>query len=211
MSVQEKQTAHDRISHLSCEVLFALARNDSALPEFRKAAVGLMLEKGCPQAKSPELILLVDEVRRGQEAKLEVEAIVESAIEQEIPDASIPFTAQSWADGYWEVYHDDDCDGVITPYPENLCLKCGMHPDLQSRGARRTSKPLPASGPFRASVTTATLMQPDVIRNAEALGDDALAETASTFNDKPIAAIQLGTNDILYNPFPDHPKNGEYE
>lgn len=52
---------------------------------------------------------------------------------------TIPFSAQSVADGHWEVYHDDDCGGVITPYPENLCLKCGMHPDFQSRGARRTT------------------------------------------------------------------------
>jgi hypothetical protein len=48
------------------------------------------------------------------------------------------FSAQAVFDGYWEIYHDDDCDGVITPYPENLCLKCGMHPDFQSRGARKT-------------------------------------------------------------------------
>jgi hypothetical protein len=50
------------------------------------------------------------------------------------------FSAQAAADGWWEIYHDDDCGGIITPYPENLCLRCGMHPDLQSRGARRTSK-----------------------------------------------------------------------
>lgn len=53
---------------------------------------------------------------------------------------NIPFSVQAVADGYWEVYHDDDCGGVITPYPGNLCLKCGMHPDFQSRGARRTGK-----------------------------------------------------------------------
>ena len=53
----------------------------------------------------------------------------------------VPWEAENaLSDGYWEVYHDDDCDGVITPYPENLCLKCGMHPDLQSRGARPTAK-----------------------------------------------------------------------
>jgi hypothetical protein len=52
----------------------------------------------------------------------------------------IPFSAEAVAAGYWEIYHDDDCGGVITPYPENLCLLCGMHPDFQSRGARRVKK-----------------------------------------------------------------------
>jgi hypothetical protein len=51
-----------------------------------------------------------------------------------------PFSAENVAAGYWEFYHDDDCDGVLTPYPENLCFQCGMHPDFQSRGARKTGK-----------------------------------------------------------------------
>jgi hypothetical protein len=93
MSVTEnKQTAHDQIAHLPGEILFSLARNDAASPDFRKAAIELMLEKGCPQANAPELALLVSEVKRGQAAKLEVESIVESAIEQEIPNPG-PFRA----------------------------------------------------------------------------------------------------------------------
>jgi hypothetical protein len=49
-----------------------------------------------------------------------------------------PYPKWDGPNEFWEVYHDDDCDGVITTYPENLCLKCGMHPDFQSRGARQT-------------------------------------------------------------------------
>jgi hypothetical protein len=117
MSVQENvQTAQEQISHLPGEVLFSLARNESASLDFRKAAIQLMLEKDCRQVNAPELALLVSEVKRGQDAKLEVEAIVESAIEQEIP------------------------------------------------------------GPFRASVTTKTMQQPDFIRNAGKLSADALGE-----------------------------------
>lgn len=91
MSVQENvQTAHEQIEHLPCQVLFSLARNESGSTDFRKAAIQLMLDKGCQQVNAPELALLVSEVKRGQDAKLEVESIVESAIEQEIPG---PFQA----------------------------------------------------------------------------------------------------------------------
>jgi hypothetical protein len=88
--IENTQTAHDQIEHLPCQVLFSLARNESGSIEFRKAAIQLMLEKGCQQVNSSELALLVSEVKRGQDAKLEVESIVESAIEQEI---SGPFRA----------------------------------------------------------------------------------------------------------------------
>lgn len=61
--------------------------------------------------------------------------------EKKITDSPYPpFSAENVAAGYWEIYHDDDCGGILTPYPENLCLKCGVHPDLQSRGARKTGK-----------------------------------------------------------------------
>ena len=56
-----------------------------------------------------------------------------------IEEIKIPFSVQAVEDGYWEIYHDDDCDGII-PVHTNVCSKCGMHPDFQSRGARRTSK-----------------------------------------------------------------------
>lgn len=54
-------------------------------------------------------------------------------------EEKVQFSAQAVEDGYWEIYHDDDCDGIIPIYT-NVCSKCGMHPDLQSRGARRTNK-----------------------------------------------------------------------
>jgi hypothetical protein len=117
MSVTETtQTAQEQIQHLPGAVLFSLARNPSASLDFRKAAIQLMIEKGCYQVNDPELALLVHEVRQSQEARSEVEAIVESAIEEEIP------------------------------------------------------------GPFRASVTTKTMQQPEIIRNAGKLASDALGE-----------------------------------
>ena len=80
-----KQSQVEQISHLPGDVLLSLARNESATREMRKAAVKLMLDKGFPQYKHPELVLLVLELRKEGEAEVEVESIVESAIEAEIP------------------------------------------------------------------------------------------------------------------------------
>ena len=92
MSVQDNvQTVSQQIEHLPGEILFSLARNESGLPEFRKAAVKIMLDKGFKQAGHPELSLFVAEIRKEQEAEGEVEAIVEAAIEQPIPPG--PFRA----------------------------------------------------------------------------------------------------------------------
>ena len=89
--VPNAQSISEQISHLPGEILFSLARNDSASPDFRKAAVQLLLEKGCHQANNPELAVMVAEVKRSYDAKVEVEAIVESAIEAELPSG--PFRA----------------------------------------------------------------------------------------------------------------------
>lgn len=75
----------EQLQNLSAEVLFSLARNDSGRPEFRKAAVELLMDGGYPQASSPELLLMVDAIKREREARGEVKAIVESAIEAPIP------------------------------------------------------------------------------------------------------------------------------
>jgi hypothetical protein len=75
----------DQISHLPAEILLSLARNESGLPEFRKAAVKILFEKNYPQARHPELALIAAEIRKEKEAEGEVEAIVEAAIEQPIP------------------------------------------------------------------------------------------------------------------------------
>jgi hypothetical protein len=89
MSVQvNAQTASDQISHLPAEILLSLARNESGLPEFRKAAVKILIEKNYPQARHPELALIAAEIRKEKEAEGEVESIVEAAIEQPIPHAN---------------------------------------------------------------------------------------------------------------------------
>lgn len=50
----------------------------------------------------------------------------------------IPFSAEAVDDGYWEIYHDDDCG--VTLDAHGKCPVCGFYPDLQSKGARRTNK-----------------------------------------------------------------------
>ena len=48
---------------------------------------------------------------------------------------------QSVADGYWEVYHDDDCGQTIPWFGgDGKCPKCGFRPDMQSIAARPTAK-----------------------------------------------------------------------
>ena len=50
------------------------------------------------------------------------------------------FSAQAVADGYWEIYHDDDCGSVII---NGRCLACNRGVDMQSLSARRTKPPRP--------------------------------------------------------------------
>ena len=66
-------------------VLLDLARNESAPREWRKAAVELLLDKGFAQANHPELTAVVMEIRAERKAKEEVVAVVETAIETELP------------------------------------------------------------------------------------------------------------------------------
>lgn len=82
------QTITEQIQEMPGQVLFSLARNESASPEFRKAATEILLDRGFPQAHHPELVLIVHDIRKEREARHEVEAIVESAIEGEIPVAA---------------------------------------------------------------------------------------------------------------------------
>ena len=123
MSVQ-KQSASEQIQHLPEAILFDMARNESAVWEFRKAAASLLLDKRYKKADHPDLFQLVAEIKSEQALKDEVESIVEAAIEQ----------------------------------------------------------PIPTSGPFRASITTQTMQQPDgvdnapVVRNPLALTNDALGD-----------------------------------
>ena len=52
----------------------------------------------------------------------------------------VPFSAQAVADGYWEVYHDDDCGQAFDWFGGAGCPKCGFRPDMQSIAARKTNK-----------------------------------------------------------------------
>lgn len=54
-----------------------------------------------------------------------------------MPDVKVPFSAQAVEDGYWEIYHDDDCGAVVI---DRRCTVCRFFVDLQSLGARRTKK-----------------------------------------------------------------------
>jgi hypothetical protein len=112
---------NDQLGYLPVQILLDLARNEAAPREWRKAAVQLLLDKQATQANHPDLALLVQEIKQEQIAKHDVQAVVESAMEEE-----------------W--------DGAPT-------MTCG--------------------------VTTANLQQPDIVRNPDALGDDAL-------NDSPV-------------------------
>lgn len=83
----DPQTQLELISHLPGDILLALARNDAVTKEMRKAAVKLMMDKGFKQYKHPELILIVAEINKEKDAHEEVESIVETALEAEIPSA----------------------------------------------------------------------------------------------------------------------------
>ena len=52
----------------------------------------------------------------------------------------VQFSAEAVRDGYWEIFHDDDC-GVTMDGPDGrICPKCKFFVDLQSLGARPTAK-----------------------------------------------------------------------
>jgi len=69
------------LGHLPGQILLDIARNESAQREWRKAAVELMIDKGFSQAKHPELQSFVAEIAAERAGRVEVEALVESAIE----------------------------------------------------------------------------------------------------------------------------------
>lgn len=75
----------DQLRGLSGDVLRDLARNESAEWRWRKAAVKLMLDKKFPQVNHPDLKDLVRDVQQDIDAHNEVESVVETAIEGQIP------------------------------------------------------------------------------------------------------------------------------
>jgi hypothetical protein len=77
------QTPKEDLSHQPEFVLLSIARNQSASPEYRKAAVEHLIEKGYTrEANHPDIDMLVAQVMRERAAKDEVQAIVESATEK---------------------------------------------------------------------------------------------------------------------------------
>lgn len=73
------------LDSLPASILLDLARNESATPSWRKAATKFLIKKGYPQAQHPELRWLVHEIEEEERAEKEVVAVVEAAIEQELP------------------------------------------------------------------------------------------------------------------------------
>jgi len=69
---------------LPAHILFDIARNESATAEWRKAAVKLLRKKGYKQAQHPELVFIVRELEKEEQAEKEVVAVVESAIEEDL-------------------------------------------------------------------------------------------------------------------------------
>lgn len=72
----------DLVSKLPAQVLFDLARNESASKEYRKAAVRLLIDGGHRQAEHPELRELVLEIKAEKTAEHEVLEIAARAIEE---------------------------------------------------------------------------------------------------------------------------------
>lgn len=72
---------NEYIHHLPSQILFDLARNQSANYHWRKAAVEMLIDNNYPQAKNPELLSLVLDVQEGRKARAEVESVIETAIE----------------------------------------------------------------------------------------------------------------------------------
>lgn len=86
-----------QIGHLPGHILRDLARNPGAPLEWRKAAVELMLDKGYPEVSHPDLSALLADVQAHkhavevhQEAKIEVQSLVESQIEAPLDEAPKP-------------------------------------------------------------------------------------------------------------------------
>ena len=89
--MSETQKQKDLLENLPSNVLFDLARNESADPSWRKAATKFLLKKDPKRAEHIELKWLVHEIEKEEQAEKDVLAVVESAIEQELfPEEGYP-------------------------------------------------------------------------------------------------------------------------
>ena len=82
MSDKRSQSVSEQIAHLPAQILLSLARNPSSSPEYVKASVVLLHEKGYAEANHPDLRMILEDIKKEREARNEVEAIVETAIEE---------------------------------------------------------------------------------------------------------------------------------
>jgi len=73
------------LEEMPSNILFDIARNESASREYRKAAVRLMLKHRYPKTDHPDLLLLRQEVEAEIAAENDVQDIVEQAIEAPLP------------------------------------------------------------------------------------------------------------------------------
>lgn len=133
----------EQIAHLPGDILLSLARNDSAPREMRKAAVELMLDNGFRQASHPELAMLVLDIKHEREAKNEVKAQVEAAVEHEIYSVEVPALRASFTTDSMmreEIHNPEGLGDDALTGPE-----VGSSPNRTQNKADKVSKTGPAS------------------------------------------------------------------
>jgi hypothetical protein len=119
------------LPQLPANVLLDIARNESASREWRKAATKLLLEGGRKEARHIELAWFVKEIEQEAAAEKDVVAVVESAIEEELPSKGTavvyptvvrePFTI--------DPEDSDPCVGDPAPFP----LSSDSYPKLSDQ------------------------------------------------------------------------------
>lgn len=87
--VPSSTTQQENIKHLPAQVLFDLARNESASKEYRKAAVKMLVDAGHQKAQHPELRELFLEIKAEKDAEKEVESIVADAEPEDHAPSSV--------------------------------------------------------------------------------------------------------------------------
>jgi len=113
---------------LPAHILLDLARNESAPREWRKAAVELLLDKGYAQANHPELMAVRMEIKAERAARTEVEAVVETAVEQDISGGShVDFGGRPvLVVAGREVLIDPDTTTTYAPVEVTPSITCGV-------------------------------------------------------------------------------------
>lgn len=93
-STNKEDSFAEEMRSFPAQILLAMATNESATKYYRKAAVKLLMENKSPLVNHPELRELRLEIKEEATAKQEVEAIVESAVNDHCPEPDkVPFQA----------------------------------------------------------------------------------------------------------------------